>query len=159
MFLDFFKIGWIMFGIVTAFSLYYLHKRSRYTLETPVLFSAFVLLFAFFMLPTRIHERYLFPVFAVLAMILPFLKQAKWIYGVLTFTYLANLAYVLPFLNSGRNIADYDPLVWTIASINLVVFAYTLFLMAKELKTGNGLIGINHMKFSRILLSVNDNAN
>jgi Gpi18-like mannosyltransferase len=158
LFLDFFKIGWIMFGAVTAFSLYYLHKRSHYTQEVPVLFSAFVLLFAFFMLPTRIHERYLFPVFAVLALMLPFLKETRPIYGVLTFTYFANLAYVLPFLNSSRNIPNGDPFVWIIASINLAAFVYTLFLMAKGLKTGNGLVGINHIRSSRALSSVSDNA-
>jgi Gpi18-like mannosyltransferase len=147
-----------MFGAVTAFSLYYLHKRSHYTQEVPVLFSAFVLLFAFFMLPTRIHERYLFPVFVVLALMLPFLKETRPIYGVLTFTYFANLAYVLPFLNSGRNIPDGDPFVWIIASINLAAFVYTLFLMAKGLKTGDGLVGINHIRSSKALSWVSDNA-
>jgi len=158
LFLDFFKIGWIMFGAVTAFSLYYLHKRFHYSKEVPVLFSAFVLLFAFFMLPTRIHERYLFPVFAVLALMLPFLKETRPIYGVLTFTYLANLAYVLPFLNSGRNIPDGDPFVWIIALINLVAFAYTLFLMVKGLKAAKSQVGVNHIKSWWILLSVSGNA-
>ena len=155
-FLDLFEIGWIMFGAVTAFSLYYLHKRSHYTQEVPVLFSAFVLLFAFFMLPTRIHERYLFPVFATLALMLPFLKETRQIYAVLTFTYFANISYVLPFLNSGRYIQDADPFVLVIASINLTAFVYTLFLMAKWPKAGNGLVGINHIRSSKTLSSVSN---
>ena len=140
LFLDLFKIGWIMFGALTAFSLYYLDKASRHTQKTgyafeiSVLFTAFFLLFGFFMLPTRIHERYLFPVFAVLAMTLPFLKEARPLYGVLTVTYLANMAYVLPFLNAGSLIPDGDPFVYVITAINLAAFAYTLIVMIRKSK-------------------------
>jgi hypothetical protein len=87
-------------------------------------------------LPTRIHERYLFPVFSVLAMILPFARETRVLYGVLTFTYLANLAYVLPFLNAGAYISDGDPFVYAISAINLATFVYMLLLMVMKLKKG-----------------------
>ena len=140
LFLDLFKVGWIMFGALTAFSLYYLDKASKrtektgYVFEISVLFIAFFLLFGFFMLPTRIHERYLFPVFAVLTMTLPFLKEARPLYGVLTVTYLANMAYVLPFLNAGSFIPDGDPFVYVITAINLAAFASTLIVMIRKSK-------------------------
>jgi len=139
---DLFKIGWIMFGALTAFSLFCLYKssyraeKSGYTFEISVLFTAFVLLFGFFMLPTRIHERYLFPVFSVLTMMLPFAKEARPLYGILTFTYLANLAYVLPFLNAGNSqIPNGDPFVYAITAINLAAFAYTLTVIIRKPKT------------------------
>jgi Gpi18-like mannosyltransferase len=138
--LDLFKIGWILFGALTTFSLHNLYKTSQrtdktsHTFEVSVLFTAFVLLFGFFMLPTRIHERYLFPVFGVLAMMLPFVRETRSLYGVLTFTYFVNLAYVLPFLNAGSHIPDWDPLVYVITALNLAAFVYTLIVMIRKSK-------------------------
>jgi Gpi18-like mannosyltransferase len=142
LFLDFFKIGWIMFGALAVFSLYYLYKTSQRLqktdqgVEISVLFTAFVLMFGFFMLPTRIHERYLFPVFSVLTMMLPFARETRPLYVVLTFTYLSNLAYVLPFLNTGSYIPDWDLFVYVITAINLAAFVYTLLVMVKKLRAG-----------------------
>ena len=135
--LDFFMIGWVMFGALTAFSLYQLHKGLDNSQEVPVLFSAFVLLFGFFMLPTRIHERYLFPAISVLTLLMPFLKQTRPIYGILTFTFLSNQAFVLYFLNRGKYIPDLNPFVWIIALINLAAFLSTLILMSKGIKKEN----------------------
>jgi Gpi18-like mannosyltransferase len=138
--LDLFKAGWILFGALVAFSLFNLYRTSQradktsHTLEVSVLFTAFVLLFGFFMLPTRIHERYLFPVFGVLAMMLPFVKETRPLYGVLTFTYFANLAYVLPVLNTGSHIPDWDPFVYVVTAINLAAFVYTLIVMFRRPK-------------------------
>jgi len=136
MFLDFFTIGWIMFGSLMVFSLYQLHKSLDDSQEVPVLFSAFVLLFGFFMLPTRIHERYLFPAFSVLTLMMPYLKETKPIFGILTFTCLSNQAFVLHFLNRDKYIPDLDPFVWMITLINLATFLYTLLVMGRGLKTG-----------------------
>jgi len=131
MFLDFFTIGWLMFGAVTALSLYTLYKRLDSREEVSVLFSAFVLLFGFFILPTRIHERYLFPAFSVLAMTLPFLKKVRPLYGVLTFTCLFNQVYVLPFLNSDMYVPHWNPLVVAVTLINLTAFLYTVILTVR----------------------------
>ena len=132
--LSFFTIGWIMFGALTVFSLYGLRKKTDSSQAFAVLFSAFVILFGFFMLPTRIHERYLFPVFSVAALMFPFLKKTRPIYVVLTTTYLANMAYVLSFLNNDKFIQDGDPFVWIVTLINIAVFLYTLTLAFKELR-------------------------
>jgi Gpi18-like mannosyltransferase len=124
--LDFFTVGWLLFGALTVFSLYHLYKRLDEPLDIRVLFTAFVLLFGFFMLPTRIHERYLFPVFSVLSLTMPFIRHTKKIYGVLSLTYLANQAYVLFFLNRGEFIPSWDPIVLTVTSVNVVAFFFTL---------------------------------
>lgn len=86
------------------------------------------------MLPTRIHERYLFPVFSVLTIMLPLARESRPLFVVLTFTYLSNLAYVLPFLNTGSYIPDGDVFVYVIAAVNLAAFAYALLTMAKKMK-------------------------
>jgi Gpi18-like mannosyltransferase len=132
---NFFVLGWVLFGVFTAFTLYVLHKRFNASGELLVLFSAFMLLFGFFMLPTRIHERYLFPALSILALIFPFLKKTRPIYGVLSFTFFVNQAYVLSFLNSANQfIPAGDPLVLAISLINLIVLLYALVLMWDELK-------------------------
>lgn len=127
--------GWVMFGTVAALTLYVLRKRLGMSEELPVLFAAFMLFFSFFMLPTRIHERYLFPVLSVLALMLPFSKKIRPIYAALTFTSLVNQVYVLSvFINAGQYIQFGDPVVWIVTLINLIVFLYSLILMSTDLQ-------------------------
>jgi len=134
LFFDLFTMGWILFGASTGFALYVLHKRFKASGELMVLFSAFVLSLSFFMLPTRIHERYIFPVLSVSALMLPFAKETRPIYIILSLTGLVNQAYVLSFLNAGQFILGWDPVVFSVSSINLLTFLYVLTLMWRELK-------------------------
>jgi dolichyl-phosphate-mannose-protein mannosyltransferase len=129
-----FLMGWIMFGALVVFALYVLHKRLDVSGELLILFSAFMLFFGFFMLPTRIHERYLFPALSILALMIPFAKKVRPIYAVLTFTCLANQAYVLDFLNNNQFIQFGDPVVWIVTLINLAAFLYALMLMIGDLR-------------------------
>lgn len=138
LFLSLSTIGWIMFGALAVFALYVLHKRFGASGELLVLFSAFVLFFGFFMLPTRIHERYLFPTLSVLALMVSFSKKIRPVYGVLSFTCLVNQAYVLHFLNNDQFIQAGDPVLWIVTLINLMVFLYVLVLMWRELRANRG---------------------
>ena len=79
-----FVVGWTLFGLATAFTLYVLHKRFNVSGDYLAIFAAFMLLFSFFMLPTRIHERYMFPAISMLALMVPLLKKTRLIYVVLT---------------------------------------------------------------------------
>jgi Gpi18-like mannosyltransferase len=150
-----FVVGWILFGAFTAFTLYVLHKRFNASGEMLVLFSAFMLFFGFFMLPTRIHERYLFPAISMLALMFPFIKKTRPLYAVLTATLFANISYVLYWLNVynaagytyGPNLSG-DPVVIAVSVINLIVFLYVLVLMWDELK-GRSWLRINHVKTGR----------
>jgi Gpi18-like mannosyltransferase len=138
---NFFVLGWILFGAFTAFTLYVLHKRFNVSGEMLVLFSAFMLLFGFFMLPTRIHERYLFPAISMLTLMFPFIKKTRPLYVILTGTLLANVSYVLYWLNVyaaagyqySPNLTG-DPVVLAVSLINLITFLYVLVLMWDELK-------------------------
>jgi dolichyl-phosphate-mannose-protein mannosyltransferase len=128
-----FILGWAMFAAAAAFAIYYVHKRFGADKELAVLLAAFLLFFAFFMLPTRIHERYLFPVFAVLALMFPFLKKTRLLYVALTITCFVNQAYVLSFLNAGTFIQLGDPVVLIVSLINLAAFLYVLVVMIQDL--------------------------
>jgi Gpi18-like mannosyltransferase len=150
-----FILGWTLFAVFTAFTLYVLHKRFNVSGEMLVLFSAFMLLFGFFMLPTRIHERYLFPALSMLALMFVFLKKTRPLYVTLTATCFVNQAYVLYWLNV-YNAAGYkyspnlsgDPVVIAVSLINLLVFLYVLVLMWEELK-GKTLLKKNPIKTGR----------
>ena len=150
-----FILGWTLFGAFTAFTLYVLHKRFNASGELLVLFSAFMLFFGFFMLPTRIHERYLFPALSVLALMFMFVKKTRPIYVILTATCLVNQAYVLYWLNAykaagytyGPNLTG-DPVVIAVSLINLIVFLYVLVLMWDELK-GRSWLRISPIKTGR----------
>jgi Gpi18-like mannosyltransferase len=121
-------LGWALFGAFTAFTLYFLNKRFKTSSEFLAVYAAFMLLFAFFMLPTRIHERYLFPAISVLALMFPFIKKARPFYAVLTATLFINEAYVLYWLNAyypkaGPNLTG-DPVVIAVSAINLLMLFY-----------------------------------
>jgi len=132
---NFFLIGWTMFGAFVVFSVYVLHKRFHVSGNTLAIFCAFMLFFAFFMLPTRIHERYLFPAISMLALLFPLAKRTRIFYLVLTATLFVNQAYVLSFLNLPNPfIPSGDLVVLAVSVINLVMFLYGSVLMWEELK-------------------------
>jgi Gpi18-like mannosyltransferase len=129
-----FILGWALFGAFATFVLFVLNKRVNESGTLLVLFSAFMLLFAFFMLPTRIHERYLFPAIGMLALMVPFMKKARLFYGIVTATLLTNLAYVLYWLNLGNPNLTGDPVVLAVGIANLVTFLYGALILWDELK-------------------------
>jgi dolichyl-phosphate-mannose-protein mannosyltransferase len=137
-----FILGWAMFAALAAFALYFVSKSSKGNEETMALFAAFVLFFGFFMLPTRIHERYLFPAMAMLALLFPLLKKARLLYVALTATCFVNQAFVLNALvaayPSGPNLTG-DPVVLIVSLINSVVLVYVVTLMVAKLRGKNWL--------------------
>lgn len=130
-------LGWVLFGAMAAFTLYLVHKRYDVSNELLLIFAAFVLFFSFFMLPTRIHERYLFPAISMLVLMFPFLKKTRLVYVVLTTTCFVNQAYVLNALVTaypyGANLTG-DPVGLIVSLINLIAFLYVLMLMIDELQ-------------------------
>ena len=140
-----FILGWALFGAFAVFTLYFLYKRFNASDEFLAVFAAFMLFFAFFMLPTRIHERYLFPAISVLALMFPFIKKARPLYVALTTTLFINEAYVLYWLNASYpnaapNLTG-DPVVLAVSAINLLMLGYASILMWDELKGHRGLKG------------------
>jgi Gpi18-like mannosyltransferase len=149
---NFFILGWALFGAFTVFVLYVLHKRFNVSGDYLAIFAAFMLFFAFFMLPTRIHERYLFPAISVLALMFPFIKKARPLYVALTATLFINEAYVLYWLNASYpnaapNLTG-DPIVLAVSAINLLMLIYASILMWDELK-GRGWLKTEPVKLSQ----------
>jgi len=162
-----FIVGWALFAVFSMFTLYVLNKRWGHSDQMLIFFAAFMMLFAFFMLPTRIHERYLFPVISILALMVPFVKKARLFYGIITATFLTNIAYVLYWLNLyvnagynyGPNLSG-DPIVIIIGVINVAMFLYGSWLLWTELrgkavlKTEQLSSSVNQPKEERILSEI-----
>ena len=136
-----FILGWIMFAVFSVFTLYVLNKRWGKSDQLLIFFVAFMLFFAFFMLPTRIHERYLFPTISVLSLMLPFTKKVWLFYSVISATFLTNVAYVLYWLNLYTNAGySYGPnlsghiIVIVVGVTNVIMFLYGSLLLWSELK-------------------------
>ena len=124
-----FILGWVLFGVFTALVLYVLGKRFVPVDEPFIVFCAFMLLFGFFMLPTRIHERYLFPAISMLALTIPFIKKTRPIFVVLTGTLLLNQAYALYFLNNNLIVPNRNWVSISAITVNTLTLAYALALL------------------------------
>lgn len=102
----------------------YLQVRT----DAALLEGAMLLAFAFFILATRMHERYVFNAFVLLIVLMAFGR--RFIYGaiVVSFTLLLNLAYSLTYLNVMNNhVAGVDPtMLWPSAhwfsALNVAAF-------------------------------------
>ena len=132
-----FYIGWILFGAIAGLTLFAVHRRFKVSGDLLAIFAAFILFFAFFMLPTRIHERYMFPAISMLALMFPLLKKTRLLYVALTATLFVNQAYVLYWLNVSYPYAPNltgDPVAIVVSVINLLMLAYASILMWFELK-------------------------
>jgi Gpi18-like mannosyltransferase len=131
----FFVLGWVMLGVFTLAVLYVLNKRVHASDEVFVVFCAFLLFFGFFMFPTRIHERYLFPTIALLALTIPFIKKTRPIYIILTGTLLFNQAIIWEILNYKYSVPNgYYWVIPLTGVINVAVLVYSVFLMLNKAK-------------------------
>jgi len=127
--------GWILFGILLCLILYCVGPESfskRYNSLT--IYLTYLVFFAFFLVLTRMHERYLFPVIALSLLSLTYTKKATLIFGVVTGTVLFNQAYTLQFLNNQMFVPSGDPAAYATSLLNLAVFSYSLYLLFNEEK-------------------------
>lgn len=121
--------GYILFGILFIFVSYSILKNDDSKL---IYFACAVLFFGFFMFFTRVHERYLFPMFAPFIIAATLNRRLTYVYWIITFTFLFNLHLVLQKLNNNQFIQDGNPYVPLISGINLIMFACTLYYFSKS---------------------------
>ncbi|MEA3334591.1 MAG: hypothetical protein U9R25_01685 [Chloroflexota bacterium] len=104
---------------------WWLKNREEMDHELHVFFAAGMLVFGFFMLPTEIHERYILPALAFLAMIAWCQRGLLIAYLLLSFTVLINLLEVLPFAPwLYRSFASVEGERVLLAVINVVLFLW-----------------------------------
>lgn len=114
------NLGMGLFGCAFLGSLYWLF---RYRDSDNILLAFSHLALAFYMLPTKVHERYLFP-FLVFYVPLVTQKRTRLIFLVLlSATYLLNLYSICPLFGPIRDVTEIDSVlgVWA-ASLNLMIY-------------------------------------
>ncbi len=84
-------VGTLLFAAAALIALWQIARRDD---PAGLLVGALVLAVAFFVLPTRVHERYLFPALALAAPLVA--RSWRWavLYGVLTLSFFANVYWV-----------------------------------------------------------------
>jgi Gpi18-like mannosyltransferase len=130
------EIGLMLLGIYTCLILYQLYKKND---NKSIVLAMSSVALGFFMLPTEIHERYMFPFFALFSLVL--IKNIKYvlIYLVLMFTHLINMMMTMGFwgnfmfylplqtlINNLIQTFSFQFVSMVIAGINLVTFIYFL---------------------------------
>ncbi len=127
LFLSYRVWSYILFSILFLYILFILIKTKD---NMMIYFASAVLFFGFFMLFTRMHERYLFPMFAPLAIMMSLDKRLIFVFWIMTFTFLFNLYYVLYFSHIGQSIPYGDPYVLITSAINMGVLIYAIYCLS-----------------------------
>ncbi len=116
--------GYLMFGMVFIYVSHYILKNKD---DKSIYIASAILFFAFFMVFTRIHERYLFPMFAPLAVAMTLDRRFSYVYILATLTFLFNLHFVLEESKTGIAFPNGEFLIPVTAGINLVLLIYTIY--------------------------------
>ncbi len=145
-------LGLFAFGVATGFILVALGRRAS---PTALLWAASLQLFAFFMLPTQVHQRYIVPFVAVLALLAPLSRPALLLFVGVTVTATLNqgldLVRALPAAPIAGALGKADlPLATRvardlgagIAAVNLVLFAAAIRTFYREVVAGEGPEGV-----------------
>ena len=85
------QVGIVLFAAVALLALVHVARRDDLR---GILIAALLLAIAFFVLPTRVHERYLFPALALAAPLVLSGRAWPWIYGALSLVFFANIYWV-----------------------------------------------------------------
>jgi Gpi18-like mannosyltransferase len=101
-----------------------------------LLYSTFLAYLGFFVLPTRIHERYLYFALALLVPLALDSRATLMMFGMLTITFLANQVVTLGYLRGNATFSDENRYAMPIACINLAALAiaiiYGLYITSKN---------------------------
>ena len=116
--------GYFLFGLIFTYVAYFTLKNKD---DKSIYIACAILFFTFFMFFTRVHERYLFPMFAPLAVAMTLDRRFSYVYVLATFTFLFNLHFVLEETKTGIAIPGGEFLIPITAGINLVLLIYTIY--------------------------------
>ncbi len=123
-FLTYRMIGYLLFASLFIYVLCFFLKRND---EKMTYLCSSLLFFGFFMLFTRIHERYLFPMFVFLVIANIFDKRLYIVYILLSITFFANLYLVFEEVKTGVQIPMSMFIVTYSTLINIILFIYVCY--------------------------------
>jgi Gpi18-like mannosyltransferase len=91
--------GFVLVGVVMALVGIHLYRQRHAPQGYPLFLAAAVMLTGFYMVATRMHERYIFPAIAFLALAAACNRQIAWIYWTISTTSFLSIAYIFYFYN------------------------------------------------------------
>ncbi|MEB3195578.1 MAG: phospholipid carrier-dependent glycosyltransferase [Candidatus Sericytochromatia bacterium] len=91
--------GLILVSLTLALVAWYLWRNRQHAIAFPFVLSASVALTGYYMLATRMHERYIFPAIAFLALAQAFNRRLSWIYWLFSLTSMLSISYIFFFYN------------------------------------------------------------
>lgn len=116
----------IAFGLVA----WYLYKNRHTVSAFPYFLAGSVMLTSYYMLPTRMHERYIFPAIAFLALAAAFNRRMTWLYWGWSATSFLSIAYIFYFYNDQsawveglKNIMNNGPMLGNLKLSGMVVLS------------------------------------
>ena len=123
--------GYLLFGMIFIYVAYFTLKNKD---DMSIYLSCAILFFAFFMFFTRIHERYLFPFFAPLAVAMTLDRRLSYVYILATINFLFNLHFVLEETKMGFGLFDGEILIPVAAGINFILLIFTIYCYKTRLR-------------------------
>jgi Gpi18-like mannosyltransferase len=104
------------------------------------IWAAFAIAFAAYMLPTRVHERYLLPALTLAALAAALATRLRWFFAALSVSYFANLYWVYDQRERALELEvlyQSEAVVVLVALVNVGLLAYTLTRMLPVLLESN----------------------
>src|SRR5262245_32000537 len=142
------QVGLFVFGVATGLVLVALARRPT---PRALLWAASLQLFAFFMIPTQVHQRYIVPLVAVLALLAPLSRRALVLFAGVTLTATLNqgldLVRALPAEPLAGALGTADLHLATrvardlgagVALVNVVLFGGAAWAFFREVVRGDG---------------------
>ncbi|MEA2530506.1 MAG: hypothetical protein QOG89_2150 [Thermomicrobiales bacterium] len=127
--------GQFLFGCALLVILALWWRRGT---DRALVWAALSMTFASFMLPTRIHERYLLPTVALAILIAAIRPRLLWFCAALTFTFSANLIAVYVMAHDQRGapfFSRHDPWMTLLAFANIALFVWILVRGLREVES------------------------
>ncbi len=126
-------IGLVLLGILTVWLGIFLYQQRHFAAHC---LAVATMLIGFFMLPTRMHERYMLYGLAFLALAIAIIPIIKWIYWGFTITGALNVGYVYLRYNYADLFQTIPELwlqsvIYTVSAINVILF---LFLISQTIR-------------------------
>lgn len=128
-FLTYRTIGVLLLGTFTLLALYSVYNNQD--VDTVYATAAF-LGFAFFMLPTQMHENYMFAILPLLSIVSPTDRYLTFMYAILSFTFFSNMVLHDPAIldSLGPRVAEEGLFIlrWANSGLNFVLLAFWIAL-------------------------------
>jgi Gpi18-like mannosyltransferase len=91
--------GMLLVSLTLAVVAWHLWRNRHQAVASPYMLGASVALTGYYMLATRMHERYIFPAIAFLCLAQAFNRRLNWLYWAFSLTSFVSISYIFFFYN------------------------------------------------------------